>query len=1191
MRKFLIGIFLLLTFMVLSVALLLANPHWLSPLIEKQLRQQGITADISQLKARWSGNEYQIMASFSGSSQYYGVEVKQAELAADILWKQLLQQQPFIKKVVLNETILTFDKSRIPHWQAAIKQLKKSPSNSDFSQYIPQDWSINQGKMIMDNQQLTLDARGLQDQQVRVIVHDHDSGYLTMDYQKDQQLINLHSQQLNLAALTGYDAILKDFDAIINTKNWAASRIKSHLLYQGINSIIRVQGEKNKIELSAIVDEETIKATVHYDDYGAQLRFSEVNIAALRGLTPLLPKAFTRMQVGGIADGVLEYDYKKGIRLIAANLKQGTIFHPKLLTSRLSARLWFQNQQLKYRLLIDDGTLLFPTLFEQDSHRVTGEVAGVYQVDNQLLLIDSLRLISPDFQRLTASGSVQLTKVPLLDIQGQLTNAQLAKASRYLPKQMPPKSRAWLTKALVAGNENQTTFRLKGALNQLMSSTDDSTFLIESQLNNSVLHYLPNHPDAHLKQASVLIDKKSLSALGQQAEIGGLPLTVSVDIADLFNPMVDISARFKKQSLAKMQAVAIKSIAKEKVQQAQKIAKASGLFDLDLAIFLNFSKINNAKNTFHIRLHSDAAQMALKQYPDLLLKKTAVTVLINENGLKNIKAKGQLNGQAMQLDLVGSDKGYVVDTFLTAEAIKILPQLKLISKAEAAVLRKFKLLSGKSRYKAHIDLATDGSLHQLDVTSALTGTHINLFDAVKKTTKQKNILILTYSSKKQYFQLHIDNMLMLKAGFDKAGELIGLVVDNDVKKRAYRSGMMQLYLQSQRVNATALNAFVNAYSSSSKSKKTKKKHNAMKYQAQIDIKQLAFKQGKVYPLSIKGNTANVRLNSPIISGNIQYQANQLNAQLSRVEIDALFDLIKQTEVNPGGRKVETISLANALPQLDINIEKVVVKGKTVGDFHLETAIRDGLYSIEQGLLSGENYFIEIAGYEAKEPQGITTYIQADFKGERLASVIHNFSLNEVIDAKNLDISVNLAWPGKAHTLNLQRSYGKARVSALNVKLLTVSSGVGSVFGLMDVMGILKRISLDFRNLNSSKISFDTIQGSWNIGGGRAVTKDYYADGSIIALKVRGAIDLHRREFDNVKVSVIPRASNVLPIVGAVAGGVIGVAAGFVIQQVIGDNLDEVVGIPYEISGTWSKPSVNYIGNKKSTKTRHKLNDK
>lgn len=1185
MRKLLIGIVLLLSFIILGAALLLGNPHWLSPLIEQQLRKQGINAEISQLKGKLTGDEYQITALLSGNSEYYGVDVKQAQVAASIHWKQWLQQQPFIKTATLDEAVLVVDKNRLPQWQAAIRQLKKQPSSNNVSRYIPQDWSIKQGKIIADNQQLTLDARGVQDQQIRVIVHDHESGYVTMDYQKNQQLINLHSQQLNLMALTGHDAVLKGFDAVINTQNWAASRVTSRLLYQGMSSVIRVQGEKNKIELSAVVDEETIKATVRYDDYGAQLRFSEVNIAALAGLTPLLPKALTRMQVSGIADGVLEYDYEKGIRLFAVNLKQGTISHPELLTSRLSARLWLQNQQLKYRLFIDNGTLLFPTLFDQDSHRVTGELEGTYQLDKQLLLVNSLSLTSPDFQRLTASGSVQLDKVPVLDIQAQLTNVQLAKASRYLPKQMLPEVRHWLAKALVSGNKNQTTLTLKGALDQLMSA-DNSTFLISSQLSDSVLHYLPNNPNVHLRKANFQIDKKSLSVLSQYAEIGGLPLTVSVDIADLLNPVVDISAQIKKQSLAKMQAVAINSIAKPEIRLAQKIATASGLFDLNLSVLLNFSE-KNATDTFHIRLHSDAAQMALKQYPDLLLKKTAVTVFINEGGLKNIKAKGQLNGQPIQIDLVGNDKGYRVDTFLTAEAIKILPQLKLISQAEAAVLKKFKLLSGKSRYKASMDFSTEGSLRQLDVTSALTGTRINIFDAVKKTAKQKNILILTYSAKKQYVQFHIDNMLMLKAGFDRAGELVGLVVDNDIKKRTYRPGIMQLYLDNKRLNATALNAFVNAYKPPSKEKKSRK---TMKYQAQIDIKQLAFEGRKVFPLSIKGDTANVQLNSPMINGNIQYQENQLNAQLSRVEVDTLFELIKQTEINPGGRKVETISLARALPQLDINIEKVVFKGKTVGDFHLETSIRDGLYSIDQGLLSGQNYFLEISGYEAKEPQGVTTYIQADFKGEQLASVIHNFSLNEVIDAKNLDVSANLAWPGKAHTLNVQRSYGKAHMSALNVKLLTVSSGVGSVFGLMDVMGILKRISLDFKNLNSSKISFDTVQGHWNIGGGRAVTRDYYADGSIVALKVEGAIDLHRREFDDVNISVIPRASNVLPIVGAVAGGVVGVAAGFVIQQVIGDNLDEAVGIPYEISGTWEKPHVEYKGNKTSAQTQQ-LNNK
>lgn len=1176
-KKTLLCGLLLFGLLLLCAALLLGNPHWLTPLIEKQLRQQGITAEISQVRAKLNGSDYQIAALLNGSSSDYGVTLKHAHITATLNWKQLWQQQPFIKKMALNDGSLTLDKRRLSRWQAAFKQLKKRPATStDLSLYLPLDWSIQQGKIGMDNQQLTLDARGLQAKQIRLIAHDHDSGYLTIDYEQEKQTINLHSQQLNLAALTGYDAVLKDVDAVINTQNWADSRVSSRLIYQNIHSDIQLTGQDNQVELAAVVQGETIKGIIRYDDYGAQLRFAEVNVAALMGLKPLLPRAFADLQMSGVADGVMDYDYEQGIRLLAANLQQAAITHPNLITSRLSARIWLQNQQVKYHAAINDGTLLLPALFDQEQHRVSGKVNGMYQLPSQRLTIEHLALHSPDFQRLTATGTLQLANEPAIDIQAELHNAQLAKTARYLPKNMPPAARRWLAKAFVSGDKNHTTLTLKGVLSRLMSA-DESVFLVNSRLQNTVLHYLATNPNVHLKHADLVIDKRALSVVSDEATIGGLPLTVSADIEDLSQTTVEVAANIKQQSLTQMQAIAAKSIAKQAINKVKKTVKASGLFDLDLAINLPVAHADQA-DTFHIRLHSDNATMALQKYPALVFKKTATTVLVNEQGLQQITAKGNVNAQPVQLDLTAHADGYRVDAFLTAEASKVLPQLNLITPAELAVLKRFNLLSGKSRYKAGIDLAADGRLLQLDVSSALIGTQINLFDAVKKTGKQRNAMILSYSAKKQYFQLHIDKLLLLKVGLDNAGRLNGLVVDTNNKKRNYRSGMIQLYLKHQRLNATALNAFSNAYQKANKSPTPRK---ILPYQLLIDIQQLTFKGGKSYPLFIKGNRNNIQLNSPIIQGNIQQKGKQLNAQLARVEVDALFNLVKQTEVNPGGREIQTISLAKMLPQLDIDIEKVILKGKNLGTLHFETSIRDGLYSIEQALLSGNNYFIELAGHEAKEPQGITTYIQADFKGEGLAGVIRNFSLNEVIDAKNLDISANLAWPGKAHTLNVQRSYGKAHLNAQNLKLLNVSSGVGSVFGVMDVIGILKRISLDFKNLNSSKISFDTMQGSWNIGGGRAITRDYYADGSVVALKMQGAVDLHRRTFDDVKIYVIPRASNVLPIVGAVAGGVVGVAAGFVLQQVMGDSLDEAIGIPYEIIGSWENPKIQAVNSPKN----------
>lgn len=96
-------------------------------------------------------------------------------------------------------------------------------------------------------------------------------------------------------------------------------------------------------------------------------------------------------------------------------------------------------------------------------------------------------------------------------------------------------------------------------------------------------------------------------------------------------------------------------------------------------------------------------------------------------------------------------------------------------------------------------------------------------------------------------------------------------------------------------------------------------------------------------------------------------------------------------------------------------------------------------------------------------------------------------------------------------------------------------------------------------------------------GGRAITRDAYATGSVVELQLVGAADLYRREFDDMDLTVIPKASNILPIIGAVAGGVVGGAAGVLVQQTVGDNLNRAVGLPYVIGGTWQAPTVTFAG--------------
>ena len=58
--------------------------------------------------------------------------------------------------------------------------------------------------------------------------------------------------------------------------------------------------------------------------------------------------------------------------------------------------------------------------------------------------------------------------------------------------------------------------------------------------------------------------------------------------------------------------------------------------------------------------------------------------------------------------------------------------------------------------------------------------------------------------------------------------------------------------------------------------------------------------------------------------------------------------------------------------------------------------------------------------------------------------------------------------------------------------------------------------------------------------------------------------------------VTPHASATLPLVGAIAAGPVGAAAGLVLQGVLGKGIGKATGSRYKVTGSWEKPEITLV---------------
>jgi uncharacterized protein (TIGR02099 family) len=147
----------------------------------------------------------------------------------------------------------------------------------------------------------------------------------------------------------------------------------------------------------------------------------------------------------------------------------------------------------------------------------------------------------------------------VLDLNAKLTNANIAKVSRYLPLGIPNKARSYVKDLIQEGLADEIDFKIKGEVWDIPASTAaQGDFLIATKFKNARVAYVPARlqdkedlrwPELNKGSGEVVIDRTSLSVKNISVEIAGFPslavLPSSVTIPDFRASVVDVKLQGK----------------------------------------------------------------------------------------------------------------------------------------------------------------------------------------------------------------------------------------------------------------------------------------------------------------------------------------------------------------------------------------------------------------------------------------------------------------------------------------------------------------------------------------------------------------------------------------------------------------------------------------------------------------------
>lgn len=210
--------------------------------------------------------------------------------------------------------------------------------------------------------------------------------------------------------------------------------------------------------------------------------------------------------------------------------------------------------------------------------------------------------------------------------------------------------------------------------------------------------------------------------------------------------------------------------------------------------------------------------------------------------------------------------------------------------------------------------------------------------------------------------------------------------------------------------------------------------------------------------------------------------------------------------------------------------------------------------------------------DTSDPLGHRSHLMATMTSTDITTTMQRLAYQPGIIGDDMTILLDVNWSGGPREDVFDSLNGDVQVRLGAGQLDEIEPGAGRLFGLMSVVALPRRLSLDFTDVFDKGFGFDMIDGAFHIVDGEAYTCNLSLEGPAADIAIIGRASLASREYEQV-AAVSAKFGNTLPVVGAVVAGPQAAAALLIFSQIFKKPLQDLGQVYYGIDGSWDDPLV------------------
>lgn len=804
---------------------------------------------------------------------------------------------------------------------------------------------------------------------------------------------------------------------------------------------------------------------------------------------------------------------------------------------------------------------------------------------------------------------------PHLDIQSRFTAADITELKAWLPrKQLGAAAISWIERAITAGEATDGSLLMFGKVSDFPFEQGDGVFRASVDINDGTLAFLPGWPAASNINGSLELDGFKVTGVAENSTLDKFTVSqTQVTIGNLAAPVVELSST-TSGSFQDAVDFGITGPLKSFLEPAIGDLSGTGVTQMDLSLeYPLFGKPKETDTGLRARLwrsFSIDGSLFLANNDvtfgraELVLDNAQGAVSFDDNGIAISTLVGQVLGHDVRVSGSTEGQGAAATTTVTIKgAIEANDLLAHYGNPLDQFIR------GASQWSATISaphsinrINRDGVT--LDINSDLVGAELLLPAPFDKGTSSTRMFSLSTafrdSADDQFWEARYGDELRAHVR----------VVDQDMESLLIELGQAQLSDTSTSLSQPGIRLqgyvpqlaadgwietiaqYIDSFAQSEGEPEL-----ILPVSVKLDTDALILGRRSLGEATLQANTDEIYLNLAVVNqalkGNMRYPRKHwekdtaLKARVDLLDWSVIDALSEEIEPTPGSVQSSGELDPRLLPPVEARVSLLTKDNIRIRDLVLRAQPNvSGLDITTLGFAYETMRMVGQGHWYLRDPQNVgtgltdkhVTQLNLVLQSDDFGVGLDEIGLTGMIDDAQGSIEMKLNWPGPLYKPEIANLDGDITVDMRSGSVVPLEPGAGRMVGFFAFQALPRRLNFDFKDMTGAGLAFESIAGSVDIDNGIAEVPLLQLKGPIGVVDIAGTSDLNTQQFDQ-QVTVLPRVSAALPIIGAISGGAsagIGALVAAGLLKALGIDFDRLGLRTYKLTGDWSDPEFTSV---------------